>query len=227
MRLTRDFNATNERIPETRFSQYRNPSSDSIADFHTVVIESDTGIFKRILPFFFLNSMGWSEWKDPSPAEFSTLYNEAPYYIDDYLASLLSIARSEEIIDGQDSLFANELTEFVGLYGAQGLNRIVDIIQRNIVGDQIVGEILRRLGYIEDPTTEKYRFMLLKGALSDDSIHIRYGAILGISALDGPRAIPVLQSILQKETSSLLRSIINHVIEHFRNENNGLCIEDN
>lgn len=77
---------------------------------------------------------------------------------------------------------------------------------------EVVAEALRWLGHIEHASSYRFRFWLLEKSLSHSSVLVRDGAVLGLSFLDDPAAIPSLEQALDREPSAALRADMQQVL---------------
>jgi hypothetical protein len=126
--------------------------------------------------------------------------------------SLFRAAKELTFEDGVHTEFSRHLLAMVQDYGSQAIAVLEDLIFANQVGIEETSEALRWLGQLEDATTHSRRLKLLGLSLSDSSARIRDGAILGLSFMDDPDAIPYIRAAICHETVGPLREDMKQVL---------------
>jgi hypothetical protein len=109
--------------------------------------------------------------------------------------------------------FTNDLEKLVLTYGKPSIMVINNIIGRKTLNHNLINEILKALGRIEDTETKNIRFDILISLLKSVSPTIRDGAVSGLSFLDDNRALPQLRLLYERETAPILKGNIKVAIE--------------
>ncbi len=130
-----------------------------------------------------------------------------------YIATLFSSAKEEVFQDGMESDFSRNLVEFIICFDSAAVAALADYMMDKEVNLEVVSEALRWLGQIKDFKTQHDRLWLLEHSLDSESAVVRDGAIVGLSAMDDPEAIPYLKKRLDQETNRLLRKDIQQLLE--------------
>jgi hypothetical protein len=122
------------------------------------------------------------------------------------IKSLFAAAENESFEDGFDSAFSLELQRLVLRDGNAAVEIISDILSANQAAPDMAAEALRCLGEMENPGTHEARRQLLQQNLASPSHVARDGAVVALSHLSDPRAIPDLEAAVTRETYGLLRA---------------------
>lgn len=110
--------------------------------------------------------------------------------------------------------FTNDLQELILEHGKPAITFIGNIINRETLNHNLINEILKALGRIEDTDTKNTRFELLTSYLTNVSSTIRDGVVSGLSFLDDNRALPQLRILYERETAPILKGNIKVAIEN-------------
>ncbi len=121
--------------------------------------------------------------------------------------AILLHAMDELFEDGVESKLSRDLELLVRECGVTAIDalRSIDAV---VVRPSVVAEALRTLGKIEDVATRDSRFAVLSHFLGHMSPVIRNGALIGLSVMEDPRAIPYLQAALARERNADLKRFI-------------------
>jgi hypothetical protein len=129
---------------------------------------------------------------------------------------LVSSADEEVFEDGMETAFSNGLIAFVKRYG----DLAIDVLAGHIIGEtinaEVAAEVLRWIGQMDDVKTHHKRRWLLERCLNCSSARVRDGAVLGLSFLDDPHAIPYLESAIEHESIHELRRDMEQVLDQLR-----------
>ena len=120
--------------------------------------------------------------------------------------------------DGMESDFSRQLIKAIEDYSEATLKIIKELILKEKVNTHVVSEALRWLGYIDHPTTFKSRFKLLEQCLEYSSVRVRDAALLGLSYMDTPLAIPKLREAIDREPCVELREDIAQVLAQLESD---------
>lgn len=138
-----------------------------------------------------------------------TRYSDERY---NQFLSLFRAAKELTFEDGMHTEFSRSLLAMVKEYGDQAIEVLEDLIIGNQVGIEEASEALRWLGQLEDASTHFRRLNLLGLSLGHSSARIRDGAILGLSFMDDPSAIPYIRAAIERETTRPLREDMRQVL---------------
>ena len=133
--------------------------------------------------------------------------------LNEKIKELSTIGQDIVFEDGIDTPFSRKLRDFITRDRNSAIYSLRTIIDRNNFTNEIVAEIYRWLGLMEDPTTHHARRLLLEDGLFAESAQVRDGAALGLSFMDDPSAIPMLRRAIEREISSILKEDMKQVLE--------------
>ena len=127
---------------------------------------------------------------------------------------IISAARGEIFHDGMRSQLAEDIHSAIIENGVPAVDAL-----RHVLNDcrgpaiMAVEEILRQVGLLEHPPTQRHRLQLLADMLASDDGGTRDGALLGLSFMEDPSTLPYLRAALQREVEPWLVEGISQVIE--------------
>jgi hypothetical protein len=149
--------------------------------------------------------------------ENSTIPQEHPREINEISQTLFIAAKEEFFEDGMESNFSRGLLDLVERYSKAAIEALADLILGENVNPEVASEALRWLGQIENPLSHRERRWLLeKSLLSSRSAKIRDGALLGLSFLGDPEAIPYVARAIQQEPVRELRQDMIQTLEELK-----------
>ena len=170
-----------------------------------------------------LRTMYWVTLKPSSSSELkntasdnsesATAEAEKPDALTKELQQIFFAAREEVFEDGMDSVFSGRLVNFMRRHNRLAIDILSDLLILEQVNAEVAGEALRHVGYLEHTPTHISRRRLLEHCLFGSSARIRDGAILGIAAMDDPRATPSVKRAINRETIPELKRDMNAVLE--------------
>ena len=114
-------------------------------------------------------------------------------------------ASVEVFADGMESTLSQEVSMLIETYGDLTISAIEHILALYYDRVEIVGEVLRQLGYIEDSQTHRSRLTALVAHLESSDPRVRDAASLGLAALDDPASIDAVKDAISRETTMQLR----------------------
>jgi hypothetical protein len=123
------------------------------------------------------------------------------------------LAREEIFQDGMESRFSRELEDYLSADGPGTLRVIERLVTEGKIGGEELGEACRWLGHDETRETHEQRRGLLESLLVHPNHYVKDGAMLGLSFLDDPAAIPALQAAAKSEVYDELRQDMQDVID--------------
>ena len=129
---------------------------------------------------------------------------------------LFAAAENESFDDGFDSVLSLELQRLVLRHGNTTLEIVAEMIFENRVTSPVAAEALRCAGEMRNEATHEVRRQLLERALASPSNITRDGAVVGLSHLGDPRAIPILEAAAAREEYRLLRANMLDLLEQLR-----------
>ena len=130
-------------------------------------------------------------------------------------------ARSEVFEDGMESEFSRHLVRLVDRFGNIAVRGIGAMIPEGNTNPEVVGEALRWLGLMEDPSTYRNRLRVLERSLQSPHVQVRDGAGLGLAALDDPEAIPYLEQAIEREQDLEMLQDLTQVLRQLRDTRAG------
>ena len=134
------------------------------------------------------------------------------------LETLCRAAAGEHFEDGVESLFARELVSLIQQHGDRATEALASLLAGNSIGEEVASEALRWLGLMERGPSYEARRELLEGCLSSSHAAIRDGALLGLSFLDDPHAVPHLRAAMEREARQWLREQMREVVAQLEGE---------
>jgi HEAT repeat protein len=120
--------------------------------------------------------------------------------------------RDEVFEDGMESEFSRALVDSVERGGISAVEAIREIVASGHANEEVVGEALRWMGLMDQPSTRTARRRALENALVSPAARVRDGAALGLAFMDDPAAIPSLKRAIEKEESDGLRHDLKQVL---------------
>ena len=132
-------------------------------------------------------------------------------------------AQDEVFADGMDSRLSHALDHAVKLHGTYAVNAIERVIRFDSPNAEIVGETLRQIGWIDDPSSQTDRLRILIKYLDSSDPRIRDAASLGIAALDDPAALPAVRKAMGRERSPMLHRNLELVVEQLQETQWQVC----
>jgi hypothetical protein len=150
--------------------------------------------------------------RDDVVAESDTSHSEYEQELFVAVMQLFEQGSSEFFYDGVRSQFSSRLLAFVAQYRSVAFQVIADYLFSAEPNPDVVSEALRWLADFRDPATFAQRWHILARMIRDRSSRVRDGAVLGLAALDDPRARPLLTEARDVEQVAELRRLIDAVI---------------
>jgi len=120
--------------------------------------------------------------------------------ITDEMNAIFNAGRFEHFEDGMYSVFSRALVNTIERHGNEAVSAIADII--DAVCPETASEALRWMGDIDDAETHSSRLALLQRGLQSGSSSIRDAALIGLSSMGDPGAIPALEEAIDRESES-------------------------
>jgi len=151
--------------------------------------------------------------------------------IDDEISSTLSdsLVRGEmaqifrenagEVFEtGMDNKFRQRIKSMLNNYSRPTVDTLSEWIQGGVMDVELLSESLRSVGASRDESTMEMRLELLVTALAHPSPIVRDSAIISLSDLANPLAIPHLKDALKKEKILSLRNDMMSVLEELNGD---------
>ena len=129
---------------------------------------------------------------------------------------LLQINTEELFVDGMDSSLAREVVSAIEAFGDAAVEAVKKIMDSGRANVEIVGELLRQLGYMEDIWSHRARKDVLASKLESPDPRIRDAASVGISALDDPSLLESVTRAFGRETSILVKENLKLVMDQLQ-----------
>lgn len=132
------------------------------------------------------------------------------------LRKLFRDASDEVFEDGMTSHFGNELHDTIREYGIGAIDQLEEAIHADYTSVGVAEEALRQAGYVNDNRTHDARLLLLERALESPDVRMRDAALIGIEAMEDPRAMPSLKRAVENEPSGWLRQYLKDVMARLK-----------
>ena len=129
------------------------------------------------------------------------------------LMALVNLAKEVHIEDGMDNELYVAFQAFLAKYENVGLAIMSEEMFGSRTPEHTLSTLLEYVGKSEETNSTTMRRQLIESYLTHESPVVRDGAIVGLSYLEDPAAIPALQTASDKETRSDLRRDIKEIIE--------------
>ena len=129
------------------------------------------------------------------------------------LKVLLNLAKEVHIEDGIDNEFYLGFRELLTKYGNVGLALMSDQTFGLQTPVHTLSTLLGYVGKLDDNVSTAMRRQLLEGYLTHESAVVRDGAIVGLTYLETPDALPSLRAAYEREPYDELKQDILDVIE--------------
>lgn len=143
-----------------------------------------------------------------------------------HIKALFGRSAEEVFEDGMESHFSRELTAAIIQYGDLAILVMADLITADKVSPSAASEALRWIGDLEHKQTHRSRLDLVERSLGCSSMVVKDGAVLGLSFLDDPHATDALEEAMQSETSEILRSDMERVLEQLKETRSAFRVEE-
>lgn len=141
---------------------------------------------------------------DPSPEESTRVSRMVAQVFED---------GADEVFEyGADSVLVRKLTAVIETYGDAAVSALEALFGSGSVNVEVAIEALRRMGAVQHPPTRKYRLSVLQNNLLSQSARIRFGAALGVAAMNHPDAIAAIRQALEVEAQLQLRRTLQNVL---------------
>jgi hypothetical protein len=127
--------------------------------------------------------------------------------------SVLDAYQCEEFDTDVSYDFTNAINRLIQSKGKRLFHAIDQLLNTRSVSEDMVFEILRAFGRIDDENTKEARYEFIIRFLKNESPIIRDGAITGLSFLDDKRALLQLRMLFEKESIPTLKNNIKVAIK--------------
>ncbi len=148
-----------------------------------------------------------------SSDEYSSLLRRR---IVEHLMGTVHIASDEVFVDGMESTLSRDMSMLIETYGDLAVTAIEHILGLYYDHVEIVGEILRQLGQIEDSVTHRSRMTALVAHLESSDPRVRDAASIGLAAIDDPAAIEPIREAIGRESSVQLQRNLQLVLDQLQ-----------
>ena len=127
---------------------------------------------------------------------------------------LLAIGRRDIVEEESDSEFTVRLANLIDHYHRMALDKIELAADEGKFDPDLLSDVLATVGRATSRLTRPKRRMLLTKYLSSTHPRVRYGAIIGLAALDDPDTVAALIRARNVETVTILQGILDELIEY-------------
>lgn len=117
---------------------------------------------------------------------------------------LCSAAKMEVFEYGMESDYSRKLAQFIDEFQGLAIETIADFLSNNKVDEEVAAETLRQMGHSEHTPTHIARQSLLVSSLTNRSLMVRDGAILGLASMDDPVVIPLVEQAVKTEPDPVI-----------------------
>lgn len=156
-------------------------------------------------------------------AENSSINNETSSRVSDSLvrgemAQIFRESANEVFETGMDNKFRQRIKSMLNNYSRPTIDTLSEWLQGGVMDVELLSESLRSVGASRDESTMEMRLELLVTALGHPSPIVRDSAIISLSDLANPMAIPYLKDALKKEKILSLRNDMISVLEELNGD---------
>jgi len=141
--------------------------------------------------------------------EYATTSITMPFGVMDPLSQnikkALNNARHEIFESGKESSLGRFINRILILYGQTALNTICTSLSDNALSEDVIAEVIRSLGVVEDSFSKIYRFSAILPYLDHKSPIVRDAAALAFADLGDKGAISYLKAAASREKFSAIR----------------------
>lgn len=116
----------------------------------------------------------------------------------------------DSVVPDEDNF--EELQQLIEVHDNAALDAITALIMHDELDEEISWELLQFLGELNHPSTNQYRYWLLKRMLKSGSHWKRDGASLGLDLMDNPEASISIKQAIEKEQIRALRLSMEKVL---------------
>src|SRR5207249_2597090 len=109
-----------------------------------------------------------------------------PATLEAELEQAFRAARYETFEDGMESEFSQRLIDIILRHGPAAVLEIAGLLRGPATPSPVAAETLKWLGWLRDSTTHAIRRWFLCDSLTDSSLIVRDGAIVGLTYLNDP-----------------------------------------
>ena len=201
---------TPKRIPEIYSPEKNNISGTNYEEGTIIELPVGTSVNSFSLPPY---DFQYLDVISQIPLGNSTFLFDEKVDIKEKFIKICNEASEENFEDGIESEFSKSLINFIKDFKDNAIISIKDLINEDKINHEVVSETLRWFGLIEHAYTYESRLSVLEECLFNPSLYIRDGALLGISFLDNPSALPYLREAFRLEKCSELKNEIKVIIE--------------
>ena len=118
-------------------------------------------------------------------------------------------AREETFRDGFESILSKDLLDFISAHGVSAIKQLRSKILGKVFPSRVAEEAIRWLGLAQDPTSHVARRSFLSEMICNDDYALRDAALVALSDMDDPKAIPVLrESVRHAEPEEFKRDLV-------------------
>ena len=129
------------------------------------------------------------------------------------LRRALNLVQDDVFEDGVENEVSRAVPRLVACFGSAAVEATARLYLDRLLAPDIMSEVLRWLGHVEDEASSEACFWFLIYCLRDSDPRVRSAAALGLASLEDARAVPYLQREAQVERIGLLRSRLEKVAD--------------
>ena len=128
---------------------------------------------------------------------------------------LIVNAKNETFMDGMDSFFSRNLVLVIKIFGNTAIRAMETVMERRI-NVEVMEELLRQLGYMEDARTHRSRLNILIQSLKSPDPRVRDAASIGLAAMDDRHALSAVRSAFEHECHPLIKDSLKMVVDQLQ-----------
>ena len=108
----------------------------------------------------------------------------------------------------EDSRWPEEIGRVIHSQGLVAVELLRDMWRRGHLQEDELADVLREIGYVDEPASHRERRLLLAEALFDQDPVVRQGSVQGLSSLNDRESLADLRNALRNEQNSHVRDLI-------------------
>lgn len=133
-----------------------------------------------------------------------------------WLNKLIVNAENEVFTDGMDSSFSRNLTLIIEIFGNTATSAIEEMVKERRINVEVMEELLRQLGYMEDTRTHHSRLNVLIQSLKSPDPRVRDATSIGLAAMDDRSALSAVRVAFERERHALIKDSLKMVVDQLQ-----------
>lgn len=133
-----------------------------------------------------------------------------------WLNKLIINAENEVFTDGMDSSFSRNLILIIEIFGNTAIRVIEETVKERHINVEVMEELLRQLGYMENTRTRHSRLNVLIQSLKSPDPRVRDAVSIGLAAMDDRRALSAVRAAFERERHALIKDSLKMVVDQLQ-----------